>query len=156
MPVDLARADAIAYAFVRTAKTLSGMRSRLPKPAEGVDHSTYPVLFRLTAGPARISKLAEAVGSDISTVSRQVAQLLDGGLAVRTPDPDDGRASLIELTEAGHETVERSREQRALFFQQVLADWTPEEAEALATGLEHVYASLHSTLTSAGVQVDDA
>ena len=53
-----------------------------------------------TEGPLRAGALADCLQSDPSTVSRQVAALVKDGLLERRADPDDGRASLLVLTDA--------------------------------------------------------
>lgn len=145
MAVDIDRADTLAHAVIHTVKAMRGMRGHLPKPAPGVDHSTYPVLFKLAQGPARVSAIAETVSSDVSTVSRQVSQLIDAGLAVRATDPADGRAHLVELTTAGQDAIARSRELRATFFQHVLEEWSPGEVDDFVTALDRLREDLIST-----------
>lgn len=147
MAVDLDRADTVAHTVTQTIKAMHGVRQHLPKPAAGVEHSAYPVLFVLARGRARVSGIAEAIGSDVSTISRQVGQLIEAGLAVRASDPDDGRAHLIELTSAGHDAITRSRELRAQYFSEVLRDWTPAEVDDFVTGLDRLRASIISTET---------
>ena len=50
-------------------------------------------------GPHRSNALAEAVHSDPSTVSRQIAALVKVGYVERRPDPADGRACLLAATD---------------------------------------------------------
>jgi DNA-binding MarR family transcriptional regulator len=52
-------------------------------------------------GPARVGELAQAQRLAPNTVSELVQQLIDDDYARRTPDPDDGRASLIAVTRRG-------------------------------------------------------
>src|SRR5438270_305823 len=48
-----------------------------------------------------LAELAELVGVDRSTLSRQVAGVLKLGLVTPRPDENDKRASLLSLTDAG-------------------------------------------------------
>src|SRR2546423_14070545 len=82
-----------------------------------VDRAAYLTLARLADhGTARMSELAAVVCLDLSTVSRQVRALEDLGFVARTPDPDDGRASVLEPTPAGRALV---AEVKAAFSQPV-------------------------------------
>src|SRR4051812_25024861 len=53
------------------------------------------------AGPARVSDVARRLRVDLSVASRQVAALTAAGYVRRQPDPEDRRAQLVSLTEAG-------------------------------------------------------
>lgn len=129
MAVDEARADALATDVVHTLKALTSMRQHMPRPADGVEHAAYPLLFTLATEPLRVSALAERVGSDVSTVSRQVSQLLASGLVAKTRDPDDRRAQLVELSDSGRALIESTRARRATYFQYLLRDWDVEDVD---------------------------
>jgi len=105
-----------------------GMRVELPASA---------VLTTLAErGPSRASTLAELLRLDLSSVSRQVAALEREGWVARERDPDDQRASLLELTDAGRVLLERIRVARGEALRAVLTDWSPEDLAVLARGLE--------------------
>ena len=87
--------------LIRVVKLLHHVRQQAPRQHPQVDPMAYPLLFNLKAGPLRVSALAEAVHSDVSTVSRQVSTLVDLGFVTRGPDPDDGRAQALSLTDEG-------------------------------------------------------
>lgn len=55
--------------------------------------------------PARPQALAAAVARDKSQMTRAVHALEAKGLLTKTDDPEDGRASLLELTDLGQEAV---------------------------------------------------
>jgi DNA-binding MarR family transcriptional regulator len=66
--------------------------------------SEYGVLYALSTAAPEGLRVTELSGDALLTqagVSRLVARLEAGGLLERVPDPDDGRASRIRLTEAG-------------------------------------------------------
>jgi len=76
--------------------------------------SAHVVLARLaTEGPLRAGELAELIQSDPSTVSRQVASIVKAGLVKREADPDDGRASLLVLTEEGRRVYRQQLDVRS-------------------------------------------
>src|SRR4051812_26042128 len=57
-------------------------------------------------GPLTVNRLAQTLGLDGSTVTRQVAALADRGFVNRRPDPDDGRAIVVSLSPAGRREME--------------------------------------------------
>ncbi|WP_062645865.1 MarR family winged helix-turn-helix transcriptional regulator [Streptomyces maremycinicus] len=83
--------------------------------------------------PLRPGELAQRLGVEASHVTRTVQQLQKSGYVTRVPDPDDGRAQRIQLTEAGRAAVDRVRDAGARGMQLALADWSPEELGQLAT-----------------------
>ena len=50
-------------------------------------------------GPVRASSMVENFHIDKGAVSRQIQHLVDLGLVERTPDPDDGRATLVAASD---------------------------------------------------------
>ncbi|WP_336659116.1 MarR family winged helix-turn-helix transcriptional regulator [Leucobacter sp. USHLN153] len=63
----------------------------------------YDVLYTLSkhAEPMRICDVQEGVLLSQPALSRMVERLAGRDLVAREPDPDDGRAVLLRLTEAG-------------------------------------------------------
>lgn len=109
--------------------------------------STGPVTGSSSASelaPVRVSELAESVDLDLSTVSRQVRDLVAGGLVDKAPDPDDGRASLLSLTAYGAAVLEAVSEGRREVLAEAIADWTDEERDELARSLLRLNAGLSS------------
>jgi DNA-binding MarR family transcriptional regulator len=90
----------------------------------GQDRSALQLLSPLMhEGSMRLRDLAEAKGSDASTVSRQVAQLVRAGLIRRDPDPGDGRACRLALTEGGRGVCERMIDARRRAIAEALREW---------------------------------
>src|ERR1700709_2706144 len=89
--------DQLSGELVRLNRLLERAQARFSGHfPHGVERAAFILLVPLVKdGPRRLSTLADAVHSDVSTVSRQVAQLVKLGLVVRQPDPSDGRASLL-------------------------------------------------------------
>jgi DNA-binding MarR family transcriptional regulator len=96
----------------------------------------YSILATLyDVGPRRASVIAETFHVDKGAVSRQVQQLVDLGLADRVPDPDDGRASIIRVTDEGArrlDAVSASRRQR---LAERLESWTEADLESFVKSL---------------------
>jgi len=121
-----------------------------------VSRTGYWVLVRVSeVGPARLSDVAATVELDVSTISRQIRDLVAAGLIARTPDPADGRAALLRLTERGTSVLEAVSESRRRVLARAIADWTDEERSALASGLLRLDAGLHDTRAAAGAHHTD-
>jgi DNA-binding MarR family transcriptional regulator len=63
-------------------------------------------------GPIRLSELADIEGVNPTMLSRIVGKLEDAGLFLRRSDPADGRAVLVEVTDAGRTEQLRLRAER--------------------------------------------
>jgi len=103
--------------------------------------------------PLRLSDLAGTVELDLSTISRQIRDLVASGLVTRTPDPADGRAALLSLTDQGVAVLEAVSEFRRRVLAEAVAGWTDEDRNLLASGLHRLGAGLHLTRDS---RSDDA
>ena len=91
-----------------------------------VDRAGYAVLVRVSElGPVRLSELAQYLGLDVSTVSRQVQQLEQRGLVDRSPDPLDGRAALLELSVPGRDIMQKMRDAWEETVADVVGTWKP-------------------------------
>jgi DNA-binding MarR family transcriptional regulator len=79
------------------------------------------VLSRLDRdGPASISALAVADHMRPQSMAQTVRDLEEAGLVSRRPDPADGRRQLVELTNAGLETLLATRARREDWLTQAL------------------------------------
>ncbi|WP_193312789.1 MarR family winged helix-turn-helix transcriptional regulator [Georgenia subflava] len=87
------------------------------------------------SGECRVASLAEAQLVDPSVVSRQAAGLERLGLIARRPDPEDGRAALVSLTDAGRERVRRVRDLHVRAVAESMAQWPVERISRLADDL---------------------
>ena len=96
-----------------------------------LERASYAVLFRLEEGPARLSDLAQRVGVDISTLSRQVHHLEDAGLVGRSVMEEDRRAALLSVTDEGRDFVRRIRAAKRAAITEMLEHWTPDERAEL-------------------------
>jgi DNA-binding MarR family transcriptional regulator len=98
-----------------------------------LERAAYALLGRIvTGGPARLSVLAEDLGLDLSTISRQVAALEGAGLVARTTDSADRRASVIAATDSGSEVFARNQAIWQAALRDLLADWSPAERSDFA------------------------
>ena len=89
-----------------------------------LDGAAYGLLSLLQdAGPLRASELVTRIGLDKSTVSRQVAHLVDLGLVDRAADPVDGRAQVLTPSAEGAARLARIRDVRRARWEDDLSDW---------------------------------
>jgi DNA-binding MarR family transcriptional regulator len=89
-----------------------------------LDRALFPLLARLgMQGPLGVAELAEQVGRDYTTVSRQLARLESLGLVTRSPGAEDRRRSIAEITTEGGACFAAIREARRRALTQALADW---------------------------------
>jgi DNA-binding MarR family transcriptional regulator len=110
----------------------AGRKLRTRHPEDQVDPSTFALAKALMCHDGmRLSDLAAAVELDASTVSRQIKQLEDKQIIERTPDPADGRASLIRLTPEGVEQVQAAMRRRFERIRQALEPWNDSDKTAL-------------------------
>ncbi|GLF94623.1 MarR family winged helix-turn-helix transcriptional regulator [Streptomyces yaizuensis] len=117
--------------FLRRARASSGEMARQLHP--DLEASAYGLLVRLEeTGSLRATDLAGYFGVGKATMSRQLRALETLGLVVREPDPADGRASLIRLTEEGLRRFRRVRDARRARYVAKLADWDRAEISELA------------------------
>jgi DNA-binding MarR family transcriptional regulator len=96
------------------------------------------VLGRLDrGGPTTVSALATAERVRPQSMSQTVSELEADGLVSRRPDPTDRRQLLVELTEAGHATLEDERRHREGWLARAIAeDLSPAERAAVEAALE--------------------
>ncbi len=93
-------------------------------------------------GPVRMSTLAQWQRVDRSTMTSQIKRLEDLEYVNRTPDPSDGRASLVELTDNGRECYLRLKSVMATTFNDLIGDWPAPERTEFARLLQKFAATL--------------
>ncbi|MFF9865964.1 MULTISPECIES: MarR family winged helix-turn-helix transcriptional regulator [unclassified Streptomyces] len=125
--------------FLRRARAQSGEMAREVHPE--LEPAAYGLLVRLDAtGSQRATDLAGYFGVGKATMSRQLRALEDLGLVTRDPDPADGRASLVRLTEEGRARFRRVRDARRERYRRKLAGWDRAEVAELARLLHQLNA----------------
>ncbi|MFD3411091.1 MarR family winged helix-turn-helix transcriptional regulator [Streptomyces cyaneofuscatus] len=117
--------------FLRRARASSGEMAREVHPE--LEPAAYGLLVRLeSAGRQRATELAAYFGVGKATMSRQLRALEDLGLVAREPDPADGRAWLVRLTDEGLARFRGVRDARRGRYVRKLADWDRAEVAELA------------------------
>jgi DNA-binding MarR family transcriptional regulator len=121
------------------------------KVRNSMDRAAYLLLNRLDhEGSMGVKALAEGMGIDSSTVTRQVAPLVDSGLVKRTSHPEDGRAVVLALSPRGRMRLEEVRASRQQLMAVVTEGWTHEEREVFCDLLGRFNISLAAFLSAVG------
>ncbi len=117
--------------LLRRARASSGEMAREVHPE--LEPAAYGLLARLyETGPERATLLAGYFGVGKATMSRQLRALEDLGLVRREPDPADGRAFLVQLTDNGRARFTHVRDARRQRYVRRLSGWDPAELGDLA------------------------
>src|SRR5918911_3206824 len=82
-------------------------------------------------GPLTPSELAERERVQRPTATRLLAKLEAPGYVTRTPDPEDGRSSLVALTPAGRALLEETRSRKDAYLARRLRTLSGEDRATL-------------------------
>ena len=97
-----------------------------------LDRALFPLLVRVQRrGPLGVGELADLVGRDYTTVSRQVAKLETLGLVTRQSGKADRRVTEAVVTEKGQAVSELFDAARERLAQRALADWNEQDLQDL-------------------------
>lgn len=115
----------------------------------GLSLTAAATLARLQMdGPARLTELATAEGVSQPSMTALVARLSAQGLVRREPDPTDGRAVVLSLTEAGADLLAQRRETRTARLVPYVAGLSPDDVRRIAEALpalDHLAGALRRT-----------
>lgn len=107
--------------------------------SEEITSPQFGVLNALLAEPGLDQRtVGERVGLDRSTIAEVVSRLTRRGLLDKVRDPDDGRRSVLRLTEDGERTHRRLTVRTARMNQIFLAPLAPEEQAQFLSLLRRV------------------
>ncbi|HEV7628027.1 MAG TPA: MarR family transcriptional regulator [Streptomyces sp.] len=116
----------------------------LGQARNSMDRAAYLLLNRLDQiGPMGVKALASGMGIDSSTVTRQVAPLVDAGLVTRTTHPEDGRAVVLKLSQLGSARLEQVRSSRRELMALLTEEWSDEEREVFCALLTRFNTAMH-------------
>lgn len=127
----------IERALTRVAHLLTRARQHdrlVAQSGVAVDRAAVPLL-RLLAdndGPMRPSEIAARLVVEAPHVTRQVQRLERAGYVERVPDPDDGRAQRVRLSDTGRDAVACIRAVGRTWMNDALTGWSPDELRQLA------------------------
>lgn len=78
-----------------------------------------------------MQQVAETLGTDITTFSRQIQTLIKMGLVEKKPDFNDRRIYLLSLTKEGKNVLELTKNQMEVFLEDILSSMKKEEQEVV-------------------------
>jgi DNA-binding MarR family transcriptional regulator len=133
--------DLVMYA----ARLVRAVRRELELPA-----GTRVVSLLDEHGPLGITQLADLDRSSQPTMSGAVAQLVDRGWVTKGPNPDDARASVVTLTDAGRAELARLRRRNGEHIAALVDEHPGITTEDLATAVAVLRAVLHDTSLEKG------
>ena len=119
---------------------ISQLRHRLREQSHLGDYtwSQTSVIIRLERdGPATVSALARAEGVRQQSMGATISTLEAAGLVKGSPDPADGRQTILSLTDACREMIQANRAAKEdWLFRAIQTKLSPAEQEQLAAALE--------------------
>jgi DNA-binding MarR family transcriptional regulator len=118
----------------------------------GLTGPSFSVLADLTRLGGRVAQrvLMDELRLTSGTVSVRIDRLVDAGLVVREPDPDDARGTVVSITDAGRELFERCAPRHLANEKRLLAALSEEERARLAELLRKLLISFEGTRTLRG------
>jgi DNA-binding MarR family transcriptional regulator len=128
-PATLAELRQLAQVLYGLGRELKQLNLKDP-----VDNATLAVLWRVHEhGEIRPSEVAAELHLDLSTISRHVRTLDQGGYLARTADPADRRACRLTATAAGQELLAAAWERRLAAVTATVSDWSAQDCRTLTT-----------------------
>ncbi|MDQ0955349.1 DNA-binding MarR family transcriptional regulator [Streptomyces phaeochromogenes] len=122
-----------------TARALADLASAVVRAVtdrRGMSFTAASALARLEReGPARLTALATAEGVTQPSMTQLVQRLERQALALRIDDPEDGRVTLVAITDTGREVLAERRQQRDARLADLLSALPDEEQNALAAAM---------------------
>ena len=120
-----------------------------------LDRALFPLLVLVERlGPIGVVELADRVGRDYTTVSRQVAKLDSLGLIDRQESAADRRVRVAVVTENGKAMTDRLDRAREKMGQAVFATWEPQDIADLVRLMGKFAADIKDDVVVAPVDSD--
>lgn len=130
--------------FSRIAKGMGRIADARLRPFD-LASAQLPVLMLLKDGSARSqSELARLVKVEQPSMAQLLARMQRDGLVARAPDPSDGRASLVSLTDKAKARLPGARAELLRANADMTAGLSAEEVETLLGLLRRVLANIES------------
>jgi DNA-binding MarR family transcriptional regulator len=133
--------DASAYVLAGELRVVIGQLKRRLREQTCLGDLTWSQISVLghldREGPATVTTLARAEGVRPQSMGATVSTLEAAGLVSGTPDPTDGRQTILSLTAACQEWIKAGRAAREdWLFRAIRTKLGPAEQEELATAVK--------------------
>lgn len=140
-----ARTEAVRALEAEFGELVNRFRRIITENAHRVSPGLLPGAYKVFTTivrrePVTTSALAEILTADKGQISRTVRELEELGLVRRTPDPADGRSSLLSPTTLGLERLAAARAPQEGVLVDALQEWPIEDIGNL-TRLLHALTS---------------
>lgn len=131
-----ARTEAVRALEAEFGELINRFRRIILENANRVSPGMLPGAYKVFTTIVRresitLSALAETLMSDKGQISRTVRELEQLGLVQRTPDPDDGRSSLLSATPEGLERLAAARAPQESTLVDALEEWPVDDIRNL-------------------------
>lgn len=141
--VGIGRLEAALAQLVRRANTPRVQERLAHRAGVTLDRALYVTIARIGDGETiRLTDLANELGVDVSTSSRQVRALEDQGLIHRESDDRDRRVAMLALTDDGRSLLHGVRAARVDALAQVVDGWPDTDIDRLGELVERLVADL--------------
>ncbi|MGA7148985.1 MAG: MarR family transcriptional regulator [Microbacterium sp.] len=132
-----ARTEAVRALEAEFGELITRFRKIIGENADRVSPGMLPGAYKVFTTIVRresitLSALAEALMADKGQISRTVRELEQLGLIERTPDPEDGRSSLLSPTAFGLERLAQARAPQESTLLSALEEWPLDDIRNLS------------------------
>ncbi|MGN7947391.1 MarR family winged helix-turn-helix transcriptional regulator [Microbacterium sp. 22215] len=139
------RADAVRALEAEFSELITHFRRLIMENADRVSPGMLPGAYKTfttiaRCGQVTASALSERMLVDKGQISRTVRELESLGLIERSPDPRDGRSSLLSLTSHGEAKLAEARLPQEGLLMRHLSEWSVDDIDNL-TRLLHALGS---------------
>ncbi len=136
---DLQRVERAIVRIGRAGQSREAARTRAERSGVQLSRPSISIISALhTSGPIRLSRLARITHLEAPLVSRETASLVAEGYVSRTPDPTDGRATIVKLTAKGRKAYQKYRDAVDGIVAEAFEGWKATDLKAFADYLERM------------------
>ncbi|MFD3314112.1 MarR family winged helix-turn-helix transcriptional regulator [Streptomyces sp. NPDC058694] len=153
MTVDQSHSEDRLQETARALADLASVVVRAVTDRRGMSFTAASALARLEReGPARLTALAAAEGVTQPSMTQLVQRLERQELALRIDDPEDGRVTLVAITDTGRAVLAERRQERDTRLAALLSSLPDKEQQALATAMRTALPLVQRMLQDDGTQ----